>query len=122
MCGYEFLTQYFQKQPGNINIEIQIQERETSKLPEEQKGAGFYSSEAGVASFAASVSGAPESGPRTSSVVALSEDLTSAATVLVSALDAAFLGTDLETFLAGLALAVAFFGVDSARAFLRRAK
>lgn len=95
--------------------------RETSKLPEKQKGAGFYSSEAGVASFAASA-GAPESGPRTSSVVALSDDLTSAATVLVPALDAAFLGTDLETFRAGLALAVAFFGVDSARAFLRRAK
>ena len=56
------------------------------------------------ASSALAASGAPESGPRTSAAVALSEDFTSAATLVGSSFAAGFLGTDLETFLAGFAL------------------
>ena len=74
------------------------------------------------ASLASLASGVPASGPNTSAAVALSDALTSAATLVGSSFAAGFLGTVLETFRAGLALVVVFFGVDSARAFLRRAK
>lgn len=81
-----------------------------------------YSSFAAGASSALAASGAPESGPRTSAAVALSEDFTSAATLVGSSFAAGFLGTDLETFLAGFALGDALAVVDSASAFFRRAK
>jgi len=80
------------------------------------------SSVAADASSATAPSAALASGPNTSSVVALSDALISAAALIGSALAAGFLGTDLDTFLTGLGLDADLAGADVVRAFLRRAR